>query len=102
MDKYNTQLYCIQCDEETEHKVVYIDGKIKMVKCNQCDTTFGVDENKLLESYTKEKVNDILTKPARLKNEIKEEGTKILFSLPKRIITKPYRVIKEVIRLLEE
>ncbi len=101
MDKIDTSLYCVSCDDETSHQVIYLDDEIRMIKCHECSETFGIDRKKLLELYAQDTVREILTKPLRLKEELNNEGPKIVFSLPGRILSKPYRVMKEIFELLE-
>ena len=102
LDKREGYLHCNQCDEETEHTVIYLEEKIRRIKCNQCDKTLGVDKKKLLERYAVETVEHILTEPQRLNKEIKEEGVGFLVSFPKRLLTKPYRVTKELLQVLKD
>lgn len=101
LEKQDTTLYCIECDEDTPHKIMYMNDKIKMIKCEQCGKTSGIDENKLYKVYSQETAKEILNKPLKLSQELRENRTKFLFSLPKRIISKPYRVIKEIFQLLD-
>lgn len=102
MKKTETYLFCNNCESETKHIVIYLEDEIRRIKCEQCDRTFGIDRKELLEEYTVETVEHILTEPLRLNKELKEEGTGFLISLPKRLLTKPYRIVKEVVQLLEE
>ncbi|WP_143008798.1 bh protein [Halanaerobium congolense] len=102
MEKVETYLHCVQCDEETEHVVIYLDDEIKSIKCKKCDRVSGIDKKELFELYTVETVEHILKEPLKLNEGIKEDGSKFLFSFSKRLLTKPYRVIKEVFELLED
>ena len=102
MEKMDTALYCVKCDEETPHTVIYIHDEIQRIKCNQCDNVHGIDKKELLEHYTVDTVEHILTEPFKLSKQLREKKLSIIFSLPKRILTKPYRIAKEIKELWEE
>lgn len=102
MEKIETYLYCVECDKETEHIVIYLDDEIKSIKCKKCDRVSGIDKKELIEKYTIETAEHILKEPLRLNKRIKEHGSRFLFSFSKRLITKPYRVFNEVLELLED
>ncbi|MEC9488565.1 MAG: hypothetical protein UMV23_03665 [Halanaerobium sp.] len=68
----------------------------------ECGKVYGINRKKLLELYTIETAEYILEEPLKLNDELKKEGATFLLSLPKRIITKPYRIIKEFIELAKE
>lgn len=97
-----TELYCVECERETVHRVIYLDNEIQRIKCNRCQSVFGIDKKKLIENYTVETAEHILTEPFKLNQELKEQGVSFLFSLPRRLLTKPYRVAREFIRILKE
>lgn len=102
MEKVETYLHCVKCDQETEHVVVYLDDEIKSIKCKKCGRVSGIEKKELIELYTIETAEHILTEPLKLNKGIKEHGSKFLFSFSKRLLTKPYRVFKEVLELLED
>jgi len=102
MEKVETYLHCIDCDEETEHVVIYLDDEIKSIKCKKCNRVSGIDKKELLELYTIETVEHILTEPLRLNQCIKEDGSKFIFSFSKRLLTKPSRIFRDVIDLLND
>lgn len=102
MDKYVTDLYCINCQEDTEHTVIYIDDEIRRIKCNKCGRVHGVNKKKMIELYTLETAEHILTEPLKLSKELQAEGASILFSIPRRLLTKPYRVVKDFLEIMEE
>jgi len=47
-------------------------------------------------------VERILTKPYRMTKELEEDLTKFILSLPIRIITKPYRIAREVGEIIKK
>ncbi|MDI3548743.1 MAG: hypothetical protein PWR10_2395 [Halanaerobiales bacterium] len=102
LKKVETELFCIECEEETVHTVIYLDNKIQRVKCNKCGSVFGIDHKKLIELHTLSTAEHILKEPFKLNKELKEKGTQFLFSLPKRLLTKPYRITKEFLEILND
>ncbi|AZO94762.1 bh protein [Halocella sp. SP3-1] len=101
LKKINTNLFCINCNEETEHIILYLDDEIKSIECKKCHRISGIDKNELLELYTIDTVKHILTEPFKLNKKIKEEGSTFLYSFPKRIFSKPYRIVKDIFNILE-
>ncbi len=102
MEKVETALYCVKCDEETPHTITYINDEIQTIKCNKCGSSHGIDKKELLEHYTVDTVEHILTEPFRLSKQLREKKFSILYSLPKRLLTKPYRIAKDIKDILEE
>ena len=37
-------LYCLHCNEETEHTIIYEGDTIKRIKCEKCGTELEIDE----------------------------------------------------------
>lgn len=89
-------LYCLHCNEETEHTITYEGDTIKRIKCEKCGTELEIDKESAKKNYTEEFIERILTKPQRMTEELQKDITAFLFSLPVRIITKPYRLLGEV------
>lgn len=89
-------LYCLYCKKETEHTIVYEGDMIKKIKCDECGTELEIDKEKAKKSYTEDFINRIFTKPQRMTEELQQDLTTFLLSLPIRIVTKPYRVLEEV------
>jgi hypothetical protein len=102
MEKVETYLYCTKCKEETEHIIIYLNKEIKSIKCKKCDKLSGIEKKELLELYTAETVENILKEPLKLNKGIKEHGSKFLFSFSKRLLKKPYKIIKEILELLQD
>lgn len=86
-------LYCSRCHEETPHVIVYINAKLKNVECEDCNRVVGVNLDVRKEFY-KEIYERISTKPSRITKEYNEDLSKFLLSLPTRVISKPYRLIR--------
>ena len=102
MEKVDTVLYCVKCQEETPHTIIYIEDEIQRIKCNKCNSVHGINKKELLEHYTVETVEHILTEPFKLSKQLRDKKFSIINSLPKRLLTKPYRIIKEVKEILDE
>jgi len=95
-DKLKVQLFCLNCNKETEHTMIYKDKYLEDIKCNICGNEIKVNREKLLETYTADFIDRILTKPHRMTEEINRDLSRFLKSIPIRIITKPYRLAHEV------
>lgn len=93
MHEMEAKLFCIQCNEETEHIILYINNEITSVKCEDCQREVGIKVDIMKEFY-KELYEHISTKPTRLSEEYKQDLSKFLSRLPIRIISKPYRLIR--------
>ncbi|BER92495.1 MAG: hypothetical protein PWP60_1171 [Candidatus Atribacteria bacterium] len=95
-EKLTTSLYCLQCQEEVEHEIIYRAGIVQSIICKKCGLEIGFDKKKLLALYGEELVERVLTKPRRLSEEYEKDLTEFLKNLPLRILTKPYRMLKEL------
>lgn len=94
-------LYCINCNEDTPHEVIYIGENIEKITCLECNTYLEIDKNLALSNYAVDIFKRVSSKPERMSKEIKEDLSKFLSSIPARIVTKPYRMIKEYRKLKE-
>ncbi|GGL57157.1 bh protein [Sporolactobacillus putidus] len=88
-------LFCSNCDHETPHKIVYINDQIAQIECQQCHHAIDLEIDVVKEFY-KELYKKISTKPARITNEYRQDLSIFLRKLPFRVISKPYRVMKEL------
>ncbi|TLS38720.1 bh protein [Pseudalkalibacillus caeni] len=88
-------LFCLHCKEEVDHHFTYINDEISKVQCTQCGHVleFKVD---LMKEFSRELYEKIARKPHRLTEEYKEDFSKFLFSMPIRIVKKPYAVYKYI------
>ncbi|SFL56210.1 hypothetical protein SAMN04488054_102159 [Salibacterium qingdaonense] len=87
-------LYCIQCREETPHVIQYINEEISTITCRRCSRVVDIDIDIMNELYD-EVYQRITTKPARLSKESREDLSHFFFSLPSRVISKPYRLFRD-------
>lgn len=88
-------LYCTHCGEETDHEITYINEEIKSVRCEQCNRTKELRVD-LSKEFYKEVYERVSTKPTRITKEYQEDLNHFLFTLPVRVVSKPYRLIKDV------
>jgi transcription elongation factor Elf1 len=95
VDKMETELFCLHCNQDTHHSVEYVGNSLKCIKCQNCGRTIELIKEKLLEQYSGEFIDRVLTKPYRMTKEIEGNLKKVLLSLPVRVVTKPTRLAKE-------
>ncbi|MGY4689591.1 bh protein [Salibacterium sp. K-3] len=88
-------LYCIHCKEDVTHTIEYINEEISTITCQQCSRTIEIDIDIMNELYD-EMYHRITTKPSRITKESREDLSHFFFSLPSRVISKPYRLFKDV------
>ncbi len=100
--KLKTSLFCLHCNKETSHTIIYRGRYLEEVKCNVCGNEIRIDREKLVETYTSDFIDRVLTKPHRLTKEMKQDLSQFLKSLPIRILTKPYRIAREIEDVLSE
>jgi hypothetical protein len=97
--------------QTTVHTVTYSDQRLASLECESCHhrTEVGEGANNLQKVtlrdierlYTDEFLQRILSKPQRITHELEEDLSLFLATLPLRLVTKPYRVIKEILRYEE-
>lgn len=95
LKKMEAGLYCVNCKDEVEHEVTYINDDIKSIKCMECGRTKELKMD-LKKEFYKEVYERISTKPTRMTKEYREDLSHLLLSLPFRAIRKPYRLLKDV------
>lgn len=88
-------LYCIHCKEDVPHSITYINDKLTHVGCEICGKSVDVEINPTREFY-KEVYKRVSSKPARITEEYKQDLSHFLLSIPKRVISKPYRLMKDL------
>jgi len=93
--KFQTELYCINCKEDTVHEITYVGENIEKIACKKCESELHINEELILSAYAGDVFQRIRTKPDRISEEIKQDLGKFLCSIPIRLITKPYRMVKE-------
>jgi len=93
--KMKADLYCVNCRKNTLHEVVYLGENIERITCLECEAYLEIDEKLALSTYAMDILKRVSSKPERMSNEIREDLSKFLCSIPFRVVTKPYRMIKE-------
>jgi hypothetical protein len=64
--------YCIKCEEETDHELIYLDKYLKAGRCLSCNQTFD-NRGILIHIYYHDLLTEsILLKPLMLYQELKE------------------------------
>lgn len=96
MSHLETELFCIHCGRDTPHTVHYVGQQISRISCGECGQTLALDPERMLEHYASEFVHRLLTKPARMTEELRRDLSRFLISLPVRVVTKPVRVAREL------
>lgn len=100
--KMKAELFCLHCNKDTPHTVVYAGKTLKSIKCTVCGSEIEIRREKLIENYAIDFIERILTKPYRMTRELERDLTKFILSLPIRIITKPYRIAREVGNIIKK
>ena len=106
--KLQGKVFCLHCRKETLHTLTYAGGYskgesyLKRIKCEECGTSLEIDRKIILEHYAGHALERIFTKPHRLTGEIRKGLTRFIKSLPIRIITKPYRIGKEIMEIVKK
>lgn len=93
-------LFCIHCKDEVPHKIIYINDKISHLECEVCSRVIDMSLDIQKEFY-KEVYRRIASKPHRITQEYKDDLSHFLLSIPKRAITKPYRLLKDIKEIRE-
>ncbi len=100
--RIDTELFCLHCDRETSHTIVYMQKYIHRIVCNECGTEIAIDRKKIIETYTSDVIDRVLTKPRRITEEMRKDLTVFITSLPIRIITKPIKMAKEIMDVVKD
>lgn len=93
ISEMKADLYCIECNDDTLHNIVYLNSEIKCVECEECNRKVEVKVDLKKEVY-KEIYNRVTTKPSRISQEYKKDLSKFLIKLPRRVVSKPYRAVR--------
>ena len=105
------ELLCTSCMETTVHTLTYSNRHLVSIECEKCHrrTEMGEGFSDNVASHkitfydierldTEEFMQRILTKPQRMTRELEQDLSLFLVTLPLRMITKPYRIMREVLR----
>jgi len=95
-------LFCINCNEETEHYVNYIGEYLKSIQCSKCGKKFEIDRRHLRTVFAEDFIERVLSKPHRMSKDFKEAMAYMIPFFPKRLFREPKKVLKEIIAVLKE
>ncbi|MDR7316674.1 hypothetical protein [Brevibacillus nitrificans] len=99
-DKMKASLFCIKCMDDTIHEVTYVDTILYEIRCEVCalsDSRGSDIQRELYLNY----MERVFSKPKRFKNEAGDNLPHFLFSLPYRVMSKPFRTYKEIRDMLK-
>ncbi|OCA87780.1 bh protein [Bacillus sp. FJAT-27225] len=91
----DSSLFCSRCNDESLHNVKYLNNKIYSVECTVCHSKINLQVDPIREIY-KEVYKRVTSKPTRLISEYEKSHDKFITELPKRVLSKPYRLKKYV------
>lgn len=97
-----TNLFCLHCEKETPHVITYVGDYVRKISCNTCNTEIQIDKERILKFYTSKVLKRLFTKQERLTEELRKDLSSLLVSLPFRIVSKPYRMAKEIFEIIKE
>jgi transcription elongation factor Elf1 len=92
--KVNTELFCPRCLNDTLHLITYLNSRISSIECENCKRNTQVRVDVKSELYN-DLLNRIVSKPARISKEYRENVGLFLRTFPKRVSSKPFRLMKE-------
>ena len=98
--KIETELFCLHCQRECQHTITYVAGRIKEIRCEECGLAFTIDRNRLLATYMAEALEEVLTLPHQFNEERRQNLTKFLGSLPIRLVSRPWKMTREVVDII--
>ncbi len=88
-------LFCLQCNDDTPHSIIYINDEITSVRCEECQHTVSIQVDIMKEFY-KEIYERVFTKPSRITQEYRQDLSHFLSRLPFRVASKPYRLMRDL------
>jgi hypothetical protein len=94
--RLDTTLDCPTCVRETIHDVRYVAGLLNRIRCQRCGQQWEMARHAVEEAYLRQLVVRVASKPVRLGLEAGRHPLHFAFSLPKRVVTKPWRIASEV------
>ena len=100
--KLKTTLFCLHCEKETPHTIMYRGEYLQRINCNICGMEIHIDKEKIMKLYISNALNRLFTKPGRITEEMRRDLSTFLISLPLRIVSKPYRVAKEFFEIVKK
>lgn len=81
-------LLCMKCNKETIHEITYAGNKISNIECMECKNNIQIEDEAIIVQYIEDITHRVKTKPERIRQEIKKNWVKSIFSLPIRIFKK--------------
>ncbi|MGE5582367.1 MAG: hypothetical protein ACM3X9_07495 [Bacillota bacterium] len=63
--------YCLKCDDETDHELIYLDKYLKAGRCLTCNQIFD-NRGILIRTYYRDFVERILMKPLKIYKELEK------------------------------
>jgi hypothetical protein len=94
--RIDASLDCPTCMNETIHEVRYVAGLLNRIRCVRCGQHWQMARHAAEEAYLRQLVSRVATKPLRLGLEAGRHPIVFAFSLPRRVVTKPWRIASEV------
>lgn len=85
-------LYCLHCNKNTSHTILYYNKHISSIKCNECKMEI---ELKIDSTISKNNaIKRLLVEPFKITEELQEEFNNFLSTIPIRIINSPSKYLK--------
>lgn len=94
--RIDAALDCPTCLNETLHEVWYVAGLLNGIRCARCGQYWQMARHAVEEAYLRQLVSRLATKPLRMGLEAGRHPIDFAFSLPRRVVTKPWRIASEV------
>ncbi len=109
------ELLCIICGANTVHTLQYKADQLTVIECTECHRRVEVchepscsedhhaahaqtvRHDEMSSLYRADFLKRVLTKPRRMEEELREDLTLFMATLPLRLITKPYRLLRDVL-----
>ncbi|RKD76193.1 hypothetical protein ATL39_0406 [Sinobaca qinghaiensis] len=88
-------LFCESCKEEVPHRIEYVNNEISTITCEVCDRNIQINRDMMKEFY-EEIYERVSSKPHRITEEYKQDLNHFITGFPFRIVSKPYRLIKDM------
>ncbi len=95
--KVDTELACFVCNKLTIHNIEYADNRMNNITCSTCGVKYELVIEVSISYHTENILKRILTKPHRILDETHTDLIEFIYSLPLRVVSKPYRLVNEII-----
>ena len=89
-----SELYCIKCEANEMHVLTYLNRRLYKARCEGCGHELFISPDPRKVIYD-EFLQRLVTKPERISRELRENPRRFV-TLPYRVISKPYRMYKEM------